>query len=144
MNTNSNKDKLDKKRIPLWKRSPAFTIGSIIILCIFIIAFFPGIFTSINPTEINAKELLKAPSPQHLFGTDHLGRDVYARVIWGTRVDLAVGIFAMLIPFIVGTALGLISGYYGGKIDAILMRILDIFMAFSIYGLAIAIVAVIE
>ena len=83
-----------------------------------------------------------APSAEHLFGTDNYGRDIFSRVVWGTRIDVAMGIFAMIVPLIVGSIIGLIAGYYGGWIDTILMRILDVVMAFPFILMVIVIVAI--
>ena len=124
------------------KDNISFTIGAFIICIVFFIAIFPSLFSSYNPIEINSAEILKSPSILHIFGTDNYGRDVFTRVIYATRVDLLIGFFSILIPFIVGTVLGLISGYYGGKIDTCIMGIVDVFMAFPFMVLAIAIVAV--
>ena len=79
---------------------------------------------------------------RHFFGTDNLGRDVFARVVHGARVDLFIGIFAMLVPAVIGTLIGLLAGYYGGKNDALVMRILDLFTAFPLMVMVIAIVAI--
>lgn len=116
--------------------------GGFIVFLFVLLAAFPGLFTSYDPDAINAREMLQAPSARHWFGTDNYGRDLYARVVYASRIDLLIGIGAMVIPFIVGTALGLISGYYGGKIDSFIMRIVDVFMSFPYMVLAIAIVAV--
>ena len=83
-----------------------------------------------------------APNSEYWFGTDNLGRDVFSRVVYSARLDLEIGIFAMLIPAVCGTMIGLFSGYFGGKIDALIMRILDIFTAFPLMVLVIAIVAI--
>ena len=119
-----------------------FVLGIAIVLFFVLLAAFPGVFTSYDPDAINAKDMLQAPSAVHWFGTDNYGRDLYTRVVYATRIDLYIGIGAMIIPFVLGTALGLISGYYGGKLDSMIMRIVDIFMAFPYMVLAIAIVAI--
>lgn len=119
-----------------------FYIALFFVVVIVIMAMFPHIFTAENPITQDMTSLLEAPSSMHWFGTDEMGRDVFARVVYGTRVDLMIGIFAMLVPALVGTALGLLSGYYGGKIDMVIMRILDMFMAFPTMVMVIAIVAI--
>lgn len=119
-----------------------FYIALFFVAVIVIMAMFPHIFTAENPITQDMTSLLEAPSTMHWFGTDEMGRDVFARVVYGTRVDLMIGIFAMLVPALVGTALGLLSGYYGGKIDMVIMRILDMFMAFPTMVMVIAIVAI--
>ncbi len=132
----------EKKKLSLWKKSPALVIGLIITLFFVILALFPGLFTHFSPTDIDVKAIMKPPSAEHWFGTDKFGRDLYTRVIYSTRIDLYIGIVAMLVPFVVGSALGLISGYYGGVVDSLIMRVVDIIMAFPYMLLAIAIVAV--
>lgn len=120
----------------------AFCIGILIVMVLVFLSLFPGAVTGYDPDQINAKLMLKEPSAAHWFGTDNYGRDLYTRVIYSTRVDLLIGVGAMLVPFLLGTILGLISGYYGGKLDSFIMRIVDIFMSFPYMVLAIAIVAI--
>lgn len=131
-----------KKIIHFIQDNKLFVLGIAIVLFFVLLAAFPGVFTSYGPDAINAKDMLQAPSAVHWFGTDNYGRDLYTRVVYATRIDLYIGIGAMIIPFVLGTALGLISGYYGGKLDSMIMRIVDIFMAFPYMVLAIAIVAI--
>lgn len=124
------------------KYSVAFWFATIFLVLVIIMAVFPSLFTNYDPIEQNMTALLQKPSAQHWFGTDNLGRDVFSRVVYSARLDLQIGIFAMLIPAIIGTLVGLLSGYYGGKVDAVIMRILDIFTAFPLMVLVIAIVAI--
>lgn len=131
-----------KKIIHFIQDNKLFVLGIAIVLFFLLLAAFPGIFTNYDPDAINARDMLQGPSAVHWFGTDNYGRDLYTRVVYATRIDLYIGIGAMIIPFILGTALGLISGYYGGKLDSMIMRIVDIFMAFPYMVLAIAIVAI--
>ena len=89
-----------------------------------------------------AEAKLSPPSKEHIFGTDVYGRDVFARCVYGTIVDLKIGVIAMIVPLIMGTIIGLLAGYYGGKFDMIVMRIVDIFTGFPFMVLVIAIVAI--
>ncbi len=128
--------------VPIWRRSPSLVVGSVIVLFTCLVAAFPSLFTSGDPYAINASEMLLAPSLEHFFGTDNYGYDVYTRVIYATRLDLLIGVASAGLPFIVGSLLGLLCGYYGGKLDAFIMRVLDVFVAFPFMVLAIAIVAI--
>jgi peptide/nickel transport system permease protein len=86
--------------------------------------------------------LMQPPSKEHFFGTDNFGRDCFSRVIHGTGVDLTIGVLATVVPFAVGVFIGLVSGYFGGKTDAVTMRILDIMTAFPFTVLVILIVSI--
>lgn len=133
---------IKRKKISLWNKSASLNAGTVVVGFVLIFALFPSIFTSYNPISHNSDAILQAPSLKHLFGTDNFGRDIFARVVYGTRIDLTIGILATVVPFISGSMIGLFAGYYGGWIDTILMRILDIFMAFPFIVLVIAIVAI--
>ena len=134
--------KSKSRRVPIWRRSPSLIVGAVIVLFTCIVAAFPSLFTSQDPLAINPSQMLQAPSAAHLFGTDNFGYDVFTRVVYATRLDLLIGVASAGLPFIVGSLLGLVAGYYGGKFDAIMMRILDVFVAFPFMVLAIAIVAI--
>lgn len=133
---------LPRRKVPFWRRSITLDIGLLLILVVVVFALFPQLFTSYDPTATDAKSMMLPPTAAHPFGTDNFGRDVFARVAWGTRIDLTIGILAMIVPFITGSLIGLIAGYYGGWIDSVLMRILDVVMAFPFIILVIAIVAI--
>ncbi len=130
------------KKRPVWLRNLSFLIGAAIILLVAAVALFPQVFTSLDPLAVDVSACLQAPSGAHLFGTDNYGRDIFARVIWGTRIDLLLGIFGTMIPFAVGCILGLLSGYYSGLLDSFLMRVIDILMAFPFIVLVIAIMTI--
>ena len=94
-----------------------------------------------DPLETNASNALQAPSWDHWFGTDNVGRDVFSRVIVATRLDLSMSLAAVALSFVVGSVLGSIAGYWGGWLDIVLNRILDTIMAFPLFVLAMGIVA---
>ncbi len=107
---------------------------------IFLAAFGPWI-TPYDPVATNAANTLQPPSWEHLFGTDHLGRDVLSRVIAATRLDLGIAISAVALSFFVGSALGCSAGFWGGWTDRIVGRLSDTIMAFPLFVLAMGIVA---
>lgn len=88
-----------------------------------------------NPNQIDISAKLQGPSLKHFFGTDELGRDYFTRALYGARVSLTIGIFSMLVSVTIGTLVGAISGYMGGKVDAIIMRSIDILMAIPVFFL---------
>lgn len=130
------------KKISVWRRSPSLLVGVVLVALTCIVAAFPSVFAPGDPTAMDFLAMLQAPSAEHWFGTDNYGRDIYTLVIHATRLDLLIGLGSVALPFVLGSLLGLIAGYYGGKVDAIIMRILDIFVAFPFMVLAIAIVAI--
>ncbi|PRD16901.1 dipeptide/oligopeptide/nickel ABC transporter permease/ATP-binding protein [Pantoea coffeiphila] len=119
------------------------TLGLIILLLTLVVALCAPLLPLADPDATNLLQRLLPPlSPGHLLGTDPLGRDVLSRLIWGTRVSLAVGISATLLAALFGTLIGLLAGYAGGRTDSLLMRLIDMLMAFPYILLALAIVAV--
>jgi peptide/nickel transport system permease protein len=125
----------------LAKNWPAFA-GAIILAIIILLAIAAPVLPISNPNQIDTINRLQGPgSPGHILGTDEFGRDMLSRLIWGARISLMMGFFSAFLAMIIGVVLGLLSGYYGGVVDTIIMRILDIMMAFPYILLAIAIVA---
>lgn len=131
-----------RKKKHFWQYSATFNVGLVMVIVVLIVALFPQFLATHDPNAMDPLGIMQGPSAQHWFGTDNYGRDIYSRVIWGARIDLAMGVFGMLIPLITGSIIGLVAGYYGGKIDAILMRILDVIMAFPFILMVIMIVAI--
>jgi peptide/nickel transport system permease protein len=123
-------------------RDRNFLIGTAAVGCIVLVAFFAPFFAPYGPQETDYTARLQPPGIEHLFGTDNLGRDILSRVIWGALIDLQVGVLSILFPLIVGTMLGCLTGYFGGWIDASIMRIGEVIQAFPFLILIIAIVAV--
>jgi peptide/nickel transport system permease protein/oligopeptide transport system permease protein len=114
-------------------------ISGMLIIIIIIVAVFAPVFAPHDPYAIDLLTRLKGPSAEHLLGTDELGRDVLSRIIYGSRVSLFVGLVPTLLSMIIGTVLGLISGYFGGKIDFAIMRLADVVLAFPSLLLAMVI-----
>ena len=123
------------------KNRPAM-VGLVILILLLLVACFADVIADYETQAIgqNRHERLETPSSEHWFGTDALGRDVLARVVHGSRLSLAIGFGAMAVSLIVGGTLGAVTGYYGGKVDAIIMRLIDIIMSVPSMLLAIAIV----
>ncbi|MED1953000.1 nickel transporter permease [Brevibacillus centrosporus] len=106
------------------------------------IAVFAQAIAPYDPIEQNMDVILQPPSANHLFGTDEYGRDILSRIIYGSQISLMIGIVGVLISVVIGVGLGTVSGYFGGRTDMFIMRIMDIFMAFPSFLLALAIVSV--
>jgi peptide/nickel transport system permease protein len=104
-------------------------------------AFFGPALVPYDPLATNATRALEAPSWDHWFGTDNLGRDVFSRVIVATRLDLTISVAAVALSFVIGSILGSVAGYWGGWLDAVLNRFLDTLMAFPLFVLAMGVVA---
>lgn len=110
-------------------RSPSLAVAWLIVLTVIAWALFPQLFTHYNPLAANVNDAFAAPSWQHWFGTDELGRDMFSRVIYGSRNTLSATSYAVLVGFVAGGAIGLISGYLGGKVDSVVMRIIDVMLS---------------
>ncbi len=128
--------------LALRKGAMEFAVGLAILVCFAALAAGADFWTHFDPNEIDFDNLLSAPSALHWFGTDHLGRDVFARTIHAARIDLWMGVAGVLPPLVIGTLAGLAAGYFGGLVDAVLMRLIDVTVAFPFFVLVIAIVGV--
>jgi len=124
-------------------RAPGGWMGLLIIVTMVLISIAAPLISPYDPLAIHKTEQFKPPQAQYLFGTDEFGRDLLSRTIWAGRISLLAGAFAVSFAMGVGVPLGLVAGYFGGVIDAILMRIMDTMLAFPAILLAMAIVAVI-
>ena len=125
-----------------WYRTPALLAGLILLAVILFMVIAAPLLTSYNPISQDLNATLSGPSAHHLLGTDQLGRDTWSRLLYGGRVDLQVAFIAVLFPFVLGTVLGSVAGYFGGWVDLIIMRVVDIVVAFPFYVLIIALVFV--
>ena len=115
----------EKKWQVILKENKAYWFPIFFLVCLGLLALLAP-FIPIDPNATDVSKMSQAPSLQHIFGTDEVGRDYFIRVVYGGRISLLVGVLAMLASTIIGTAVGLISGYFGGWIDSLLMRFVDI------------------
>ncbi len=125
-----------------WVTNPLGLFGLAIISLFTFTALFPGAITTEDPLSVEPNIRLLPPSRSHYFGTDELGRDLFSRVAYGTRISLLSALVAVFGATLVGTGLGLFAGYFGGKLDEGIMRVSDIFISFPSLILAMALVAV--
>jgi peptide/nickel transport system permease protein len=133
-----------RKIRPFWKR--AFrNVGAVLGIALLALVTLVGIFapqiSPYDPLAIDMSQKFQSPSRQHLFGTDELGRDMFSRVVMGTRISFQVAGEVLMIAGMIGIFLGILAGYHGGIVDEIIMRAADIFLAFPSFLLAMAIVA---
>ncbi len=116
--------------------------GGLLFGALVLIALFAPVIAPYEPDAQEFAASLQGPSLRHPFGTDIFGRDIFSRVLYGTRIDLRVGVIAVIPPFVIGIVLGALSGYYGGWLDTIIMRAVDMVQAFPFIVLIIAIVSI--
>ena len=135
-------DRAAQPRRRTWYRQPALMAGLVITGLIVAAALAAPLITHWNPIAENLGQALQSPSAKHWLGTDQLGRDTFSRLLYGARVDLRVGFIAVLFPFCLGTILGSLAGYFGGWLELVIMRLVDIVVAFPFYVLLIALVFV--
>lgn len=113
-----------------YRRNRLAMAGAIIVVVLFFMAIFAPVLSPYDPYMIDLDVMTQAPSRAHWLGTDQFGRDLLTRILYGTRISLVIGIVPTLLSMTIGTSLGLIGGYYGGKVDAVIMRLCDIVLAF--------------
>lgn len=111
-----------------FKHDKGMWVAAFFLVLIVVLAVGVG-FCGVDPDAIDVRNKLVGPSAKHWFGTDELGRDYFVRVLYGARISLIVGVLAMLTSIVIGIAVGVISGYFGGVVDSICMRIVDVFCA---------------
>jgi peptide/nickel transport system permease protein len=125
----------------LWRRNHLMVLGTAIIVFLLVVAAVAPLLATHDPYEQVLPDRLLPPSLQHLFGTDSLGRDIYSRVVHGSRVTLSIAFLVAIISTPIGLVIGVLAGYFGGALDEILMRLSDVFLAFPKLILAIAFAA---
>jgi peptide/nickel transport system permease protein len=123
-----------------WYRTPSFVLGLVIVGALVFLALAAPLLTPFDPTEQDLANKLLPPSAEHPLGTDKFGRDVWSRLLYGGRLDLFIAFTAIIVPFFIGTVLGLLAGYYGRTTESVIMRSVDVVQAFPFYVLLIALV----
>lgn len=130
-----------KYRWYLLRRSPLTLVGAAVVLGVVVVAALAPALAPYPPDEVNFASRLLPPGPRHWFGTDELGRDILSRVIWGSRASVGAGFLIVAVAVSVGLVAGSISGYFGGRLDTAIMRLMDIVLGFPSLILAMALAA---
>ena len=113
----------------LWRNRLA-SVGALMVFMLFLVSILAPVLATHDPVKQNYREMLQGPSAAHYFGTDKFGRDIWSRTVWGCQRLVTIAVLAVLMGILVGVPLGTISGYYGGRLDAVLMRVVDAWLAF--------------
>lgn len=124
------------------RRNKLAMIGLVVLLFLVFIAVFADVLAPYGRDQQDLLNTQQAPSAQHWLGTDEYGRDVYTRLLYGARVSLSVGLVSTSIALVIGVCLGAVAGFVGKKADAVIMRIVDVFMCFPFYVIAITVAAI--
>lgn len=125
-----------------FKRNPTALIGLAVVCLLILVAIFAPLIAPYDYQVQDFMAMMQKPSAAHLFGTDQFGRDIFSRCIYGARYSLIIALFCTIAAFFSGGLLGIIAGYFGGKVDTVIMRIMDIFQAIPMIMMAMCIVAV--
>lgn len=123
-------------------RRATFAAGAALLAGFVLLALAAPLVAPFDPILHDPQARLQPPSAGHPFGTDNFGRDVLSRVIWGTRIDLQIATLGVIFPFAIGTLVGTVAGYFGGIVDTLVMRLVDIVLAFPFLVLMLAIIAI--
>ena len=123
------KDGIAERMLRMCRQNKLALISAIVILIIILLAVFAPLIAPYGEAQQDVINRLQGPSLKHLFGTDELGRDVFSRILYGSRVSLIVGILPSLIALVIGVVMGLLAGYFGGAVDALIMRLADIMLS---------------
>lgn len=122
-------------------RNHSAVLGLIIIVVLLICTLFPGQIAGYDYTKQNLRNRYEPPSAEHILGTDEVGRDLFTRIVWGCRTSITIGFSAVMLACVLGVTIGCVAGFYGGRVDNVLMRLIDIIMAVPNMLLGISIVA---
>jgi peptide/nickel transport system permease protein len=124
-----------------FRRSVSLRVGVVVILAVLVVAAAAPVIAPYDPIANDLRARLQSPSWEHGFGTDDFGRDVFSRVVWGTRISLLVAAIVVAVAALGGALVGLLSGYVGGRLDDLVMRVIDVLLAFPALLLALAVMA---
>ena len=119
-------------------------LALIFILLMLAFALFAPLISTYDPTSTDSKSVLTAPSREHVFGTDRLGRDIFSRIVYGARISLSIGFIAVGLAVLIGVFIGALAGYYGGKLDFLLMRFTDLMLCFPTIFFILAVISLLE
>ncbi len=134
-----------RQRSIVWmhlRRNRLAMVGAAVVVLVAAVAIAGGRLAPFPPNRTDVKVKLQPPSSEHLLGTDQLGRDVFSRMVYGARISLEVGIVAVCISIVIGILVGAVAGYYGGIVDTLIMRFVDMMMCFPRFFLILTIIAV--
>lgn len=131
------------KKLPLtrWLRKPGLVISGLFLILVVVAAFFPNVLASGDPYTGDSSQALQSPSAAHWFGTDHLGRDLYTRVVHGTSLSLRTALVAVVIALFSGGVFGIMAGFLGGWVDQAIMRVVDVLLAIPSLLLSLALIS---
>jgi peptide/nickel transport system permease protein len=133
---------LSRTRRLSFRRQPSLLMGGGILAFFVLIALLAPLVAPYDPIFQNPDVRLQGPSWAHPFGADNFGRDILSRVIWGARIDLQIAFLGVIFPFVIGTLVGTVAGFFGGLVDAIFMRLIDVILAFPFLVLVLSIIAI--
>ena len=123
-------DGIKEKMIRMCRQNPLALASAVVIVLIIILAILTPVIAPYKEAEQDLQMRLSGPSPAHIFGTDELGRDLFTRILYGSRASLVIGIFPPILSLMIGIVFGLVSGYAGGWIDYLIMRIVTLFFKY--------------
>jgi len=135
---------LQREFWPRFRRNRLALSGLVLVSILFLASLLAPWLAPYDPNFIDIQEILRPPSAAHWMGTDSLGRDVFSRIIYGARISLKVGFVAVGLATLIGVILGAVAGYYGGWVDNLLMRLVDLMLCFPTFFLILAVIAVLE
>lgn len=127
-----------------FRKNPLAVAGSVLVALLFVISILAPVISRYDPDEIDISNILQSPTLSHPMGTDQLGRDVLSRMFWGSRISLKVGFVSVGISIFIGTLMGALAGFYGGWVEKVVMRLVDIMLCFPSFFLILAVIAILE